>query len=268
MYRGFQLTLNTDNFPHQKHLLDVGNNHLSKYRTELEKTINSFVLTDGSLDGNQMQKNWFPQVNADVFISHSHQDKELAITFAGWLYEAFGLTSFIDSCVWGYANNLLRIIDNQYCRREATNSYDYNKRNYSTSHIHMMLSVALSQMIDNTECLFFLNTPNSITPGTVIQQAESPWIYSEIAMSRLIRRKPLNEYRMQRIAESFSSGGKLNVKYQLPTAHLTSVNYDILVEWEKRWDNFEKNSQNPLYTADFNNHVLDMLYNLTNKKDE
>lgn len=87
-------------------------------------------------------------------------------------------------------------------------------------------------------------------------------------MSRLIRRKPLNEYRIQRIAESFSSGGKLNVKYQLPTAHLTAVNYDILVEWGKRWDNFEKNSQNPLYTADFNNHVLDMLYNLTNKKDE
>lgn len=104
MYRGFQLTLNTDNFPHQKHLLDVGNNHLSKYRTELEKTINSFVLTDGSLAGNQMQKNWFPQINADVFISHSHQDKELAKTFAGWLYEAFGLTAFIDSCVWGYAN--------------------------------------------------------------------------------------------------------------------------------------------------------------------
>ena len=266
MYRGFQLTLNKENFLYQQHFLDVGNSHLSEYRAEVKKTIGTFVLSDGSLDGNLMQSNWFPQINADVFISHSHRDEELAIIFAGWIYEAFGLTAFIDSCVWGYANNLLRKIDNQYCRREATNSYDYDKRNYSTSHVHMMLSVALSKMIDNTECLFFLNTPNSITPGTVIQQTESPWIYSEIAMSRLIRRKHLN--RIRRTTESFSSGSKLKVKYPLPTEHLTVVNYDILAEWKECWDNFEKNTRYPLYTADFNYHVLDILYNLTNKKDE
>lgn len=263
MYRGFQLTLSKENIPHQKIFLDVGENHLSKYRTEVQKTISSFVLNDGSLDGIQMQENWFPQINVDVFISHSHQDEELAIIFAGWLYNTFGLTAFIDSCVWGYANNLLKIIDNKYCHRKATNSYDYGKRNYSTSHVHMMLSVALSKMIDNTECLFFLNTPNSITPGSVIQQTESPWIYSEIAMSGLIRRK--SPTRIRRTTESFSSGGELKVRYTLPTEHLTAVNCDILTEWKRFWKKSEKDSQHPLYTVDFNNHVLDILYNLTNK---
>lgn len=146
----------------------------------------------------------------------------------------------------GYSNNLLRKIDNQYCRMEAISSYDYNKRNYSTSHVHI---VVLSKMIDSTECLLFLNAPNFITPGTVIQQTESPWIYFEIAMSRLIRRKHLN--RIRRTTESFSSGGKLKVKYPLPTEHLTAVNYDILAEWEECWDNSEKNTQDPLYTSDF-----------------
>lgn len=47
-----------------------------------------------------MQVSWFPQIKADVFISHSHSDEKLAIIFAGWLYNAFGLTAFIDSCVW------------------------------------------------------------------------------------------------------------------------------------------------------------------------
>lgn len=266
MYKGFQIMLHKDCFPDQKYYFDLGSKHLLEYRTKVEETINSFVLADASLDGSQMKANWFPQINADVFISHSHRDEELAVIFAGWLYKAFGLTAFIDSCVWGYANNLLRKIDNQYCRREATGSYDYNKRNYSTSHVHMMLSVALSQMINNTECLFFLNTPNSITPGTVIQQTESPWIYSEIAMSGLIRQKYPN--RIRRMTESFSSGGKLKVKYPLPTEHLTVVNCDILAEWGKCWDNCEKSVQYPLYTADINYHVLDILYKLTNKKDE
>lgn len=265
MYKSLQIMLYKDYFSDQKYFFDIGSSHLLEYRTKVEETINSFVLTDASLDGSQMQANWFPQINADVFISHSHRDEELAIIFAGWLYEAFGLTAFIDSCVWGYANNLLRKIDNQYCRREATNSYDYNKRNYSTSHIHMMLSVALSQMIDNTECLFFLNTPNSITPRTVIQQTESPWIYSEIAMSRLIRRKPLNEHRIQRITESFSSGGELRVKYFLPTDHLITVDSDTLLDWQKNWNNRSDvgtKNKYPQYTLDFKHHALDDLYEL------
>lgn len=58
----------------------------------------------------------------------------------------------------------------------------------------MIFSVALTQMIDNTECLFFQNTPNSITPNATINHTESPWIYFEIAMSRLIRKKELVKY--------------------------------------------------------------------------
>ena len=214
-----------------------------------------------------MQANWFPQIKADIFISHSHKDINLAIALAGWLQETFGLTVFIDSCVWGYANKLLKMIDNEYCYQKETNTYNYQKRNYSTSHIHMMLSVALTQMIDNTECLFFLNTPNSITPNTIINQTESPWIYSEIAMSRLIRKKELKEYRDMVVTESqnaFADGGTINVRYDLPTEHLTEVDADIL----ETWKNFGSSLSSPnyeylQYPKKLRVHALDKLYELT-----
>lgn len=265
MYNGFQIALKKDNFSRQEEFYNIGNSHISQYKTKVEEVIDSFVLADGSLDGGKMQDYWFPQINADIFISHSHRDEKLAIIFAGWLYDEFGLTAFIDSCVWGYANKLLRKIDDEYCYQPSNKTYNYQQRNYSTSHVHMMLSVALTQMIDNTECLFFLNTPHSITPESVIQQTESPWIYSEIAMSRLVRQKSLRAYRRQPIMDSFSAGGRLQVKYHLPTDHLINIDIDILSKWTEAWNTRSnvRDPKQPKYTADFQHHALDELYELT-----
>ena len=260
MYRGFNLLLE-NNFFHKGNFeafKKVGSKSFSSQQTSIEETINFFVRNDGSLDGSMMQADWFPQIKADIFISHSHKDKGLALALAGWLKKTFGLTAFIDSCVWGYANKLLKMIDNEYCYQKETNAYNYQKRNYSTSHVHMMLSVALTQMIDNTECLFFLNTPNSITPDdTIINQTESPWIYSEIAMSRLIRKKELKEYRDGVLMESqrtFAEGETLKVRYDLPIDHLTNIRANHLKKWMKNWS---MSSQNSKYLA------LNILYNLT-----
>lgn len=263
MYRGFNLFLEKNYFKkdHFEYLQEVGLDRLLCQKTTIEKIINSFIKDDASLDGSKMQANWFPQIKADIFISHSHKDEKLALALAGWLKETFGLTAFIDSCVWGYSNNLLKLIDDVYCRNINRNSYDYDKRNYSTSHVHMMLSVALTQMIDNTECLFFLNTPNSITPDTIINQTESPWIYSEIAMSRLIRKKELKEYRVMEYNESlktFSKDEKLKIQYDLPTDHLVDINVDDLNEWEEKYE--KQDSEN------LRVHALDKLYELTKQK--
>ncbi|MCC5439660.1 hypothetical protein [Clostridium botulinum] len=47
------------------------------------------------------------------------------------------------------------MIDNNYCFNKDTETYDYIKRNYSTSHVYIMLSTALSMMIDRAESIFF-----------------------------------------------------------------------------------------------------------------
>ena len=270
MYRGFNLSLERKSFKEGdfKELREIGFKSLTCQKATIERKIKSFIDDDGFLDGSKMQDNWFPQIKADVFISHSHKDKELALALAlaGWLKENLGLTAFIDSCVWGYSNDLLKLIDNRYCRNEYRRTYDYEKRNSSTSHVHMMLSVALTQMIDNTECLFFLNTPNSITPDTIINQTESPWIYSEIATSQLIRKKKLEEYRQVALMESqktFSDGGELKFRYDLPTEYLTEINAGILETWEKSWSSLDSsNYKYPQYSENLRVHALDKLYEL------
>ena len=143
MYRGFNLTLDFENdFFYQKgRTLNAAN------KLTVKRTLDSFISPDGSINGSKMQSNWFPQIDADIFISHSHRDEKMAITLAGWLDEIFGISTFIDSCIWGYSNDLLRQIDNKHCLNPSGETYSYEKRNNSTSHVHMMLSTALNMMM-------------------------------------------------------------------------------------------------------------------------
>lgn len=256
MYRGFQLDLsqqdsrNNDFIRELNKYYQQGKKLYEENETTIESKLDYFLLSDNSLDGSKMKANWFPQIQSHIFISHSHQDEKLALCLAGWLHEHFELKSFIDSAVWGYADNLLKQIDNRYCRREDSGLYDYKKRNRSTSYIHMMLSVALAGMIDNTECLFFLNTPHSQSIDACIKGTTySPWIYSEIAMSRLMRQKTKEEYRYP-LNESFSEGPP--IRLPLLMDHLTKINSNGLMKWKEEFFSSYECYEDP----------LDCLYNL------
>ncbi|MGE0635806.1 MAG: hypothetical protein AB7G44_09305 [Bacteroidia bacterium] len=226
-----------------------GLNLYEAQKKEVQKSLDKFLLKDGSLNGSLMQSDWFPQINADIFISHSHKDEAKAIALAYWLKDNFGINTFIDSCLWSYSIDLLREIDNKYCLNSDGHYYSYQKRNFSTSHVHMMLSTALMMMIDKTECIFFLNTPNSITTDGVINQTESPWIYSEITMSKLVRRKNLNEYRHERF-KAFSGTEELSeslkIKYDITTEHLTDITDADLATWKREWNKVSLHTKYPL----------------------
>jgi hypothetical protein len=68
------------------------------------------IIKKNIINGDVLQNMWFPTEifgnNNFVFISHSHKDEKLAIRLAGYLYEKFSIISFIDSCVWGYMDEL------------------------------------------------------------------------------------------------------------------------------------------------------------------
>jgi len=237
MFRGFNVSLLTNDIFEES--LELGEKIFSAYKDFTKDTIDNYLLENNSINGTLMQNDWFPSVSADVFISHSHKDRDLAIGLAGWLYKNFKLNSFIDSCVWGYANELLLSIDKKYCLNEgATNTYNYDKRNYSTSHVHMMLSTALAIMMDKCECIFLLNTDNSINTSSVINKTDSPWLYSEITMSKLLRIQKPKRYDLIQKAEdgtkllSESEKKRLRIEYDIDLKHLVELNQSALKKWE------------------------------------
>ena len=129
-----------------------------------------------------MRRNGFQKLKQIFFLSHSHKDEKQIIALAGFLFSELGLRAFVDSCVWGYADKLLKEIDDKYCAFErnwdgTVELYDYQKRNQSTTHVHMILNGALMKMMDRTECLIFVDTPNSLqTKDISMRVTNSGWI--------------------------------------------------------------------------------------------
>lgn len=223
MYRGFKVSDLSFNNEEEYHR--IGKTIFDGFNLEAYNSLKKYISINGVLDGEKMQEDWFPSIKAHVFISHSHNDRDLAITFAGFLKKEFQIIAFIDSCIWGYANDLLKLLDNKYCKIDGKNSYQYDLRNYSTSHVHMMLSTALTKMIDKTECLFFINTPNSIIASEIEEKTLSPWIYAEIETSKMIRvsrpKRPIRKKFSGGVLEKANES--LLIKYPINSGHLTEV---------------------------------------------
>ena len=247
MYSKFNLKISDSfyNMELNKHL-EKGKRIYEKHGELTKKSLKEFIYDNNHIDGTSMKSNWFEIKNVDVFISHSHKDINKVKAFAGWLYDKFGLTAFIDSCAWGYCDDLLKEIDDKHCKIKNGESYDYNLRNYTTSHVHMMLSTALTEMIDNTECVMFYNTPNSVSLVDDLNALKeknkeitlSPWIYYELAMTSLVRRrKPertiaLLEKALQHTL--FSERNTINIEYDIEKYLVDMI--DIESEQLKSWD--------------------------------
>lgn len=238
MFAGFNVTVD-DAAILKDYYFAKGKEILDSYDAAAEKSLERYICDEKGLNGSLIQEDWFPEVKADIFLSHSHKNEKLIISLAGWLYEVFGLKSFVDSSIWGYSDDLLKIIDDKYCMQKKENFktvYSYEKRNYSTSHVHMMLSMALAKMIDNTECLFFINTPESISVSETMDEYNiiSPWIYAELETSRLIRHKDLKEYRPEKYSDKDAAHVmNLQIKYNVKLDNLISINNKDLLYWMK-----------------------------------
>ena len=256
MYARFNLNPENRNW---SEYINTGRSIHRKNKEQIEFSLDKFKNADESLDAQKIIDNWFPEIKADVFLSHSHKDENTVIGFAGWLKEAFGLDSFMDSEVWGYSDDLLKAIDDKYCRNNCCGTYNYEMRNRSTSHVHMILSTALMNMIDRCECIIFMNTPNSYKPKDYFHdegKTESPWIYSEISMTKTLRQRTPWEHRPKITTENrlqvVAKGEGLRIEYPIDVFHLTPLNIEDLNNWIK-----QKNNKP---------HPLDVLYEMKAKK--
>ncbi|MCX7127115.1 hypothetical protein [Aeromonas sp.] len=165
MFECFNLSLGDDYKQKLDPYSNLSRDSIRSEKQKARKKLRDFYI-DGfdKIDAERLKNMWFPSydISSHVFISHSHKDIEKAQTFAAWLKSEFNIDSFIDYDIWGFADELIMEI-NEAHSKISNNLYSLEKANYTSSHVHMMLSSALTEVIDSCECLFFLNTNNSLT---------------------------------------------------------------------------------------------------------
>jgi len=246
MYKGFDVKLDVTKFRQKVTNAKMGLwDYFVRNGKESRKNLRDIIdtkIASGQwvLSGNDIESNWFPKLVNHVFISHSHQDEDLALALAGALKYWMGLDAFVDSSVWGYYADLQELIYQKVTslRGEVYGAQRTELENSIVSHVHCMLTKSLVQMMDQCECLIFLNTPSSIgirdVRGTS-QETYSPWIYTEVEVSRFLRthedpRRP----KMRKFAESVE-GLAMRIKdiisYPLNLDHLGKVDTDGVWKW-------------------------------------
>lgn len=260
MYRGFNLKDFTYDINEKYLLRGKAIQQLEFLR--IQDSFEKYFVNNMFLEGSKIMNDWFPIKTGHIFLSHSHEDLDLALSISGLLKEKFNLEVFVDSTVWLNSSDLLRTIDDKYCKNPDGIFYNYQKRNFSTSHVHIMLMTSLNKMIDNCEALFFLNTPNSLHIGNSIQQHTfSPWIYSEIETSKMINKKtPKRLLKRTRVFSDLleksamlheSTTPELQIAYEMGLEHLTDIDKWDFDSWinssayspENALDNLYKSNQ-------------------------
>lgn len=242
MFKAFKMSLQTfDDYLNDNMDIDCfceGSLIYDEQKKAVYSSLEKYLSPSGILNASKIEHDWFPSIEADVFLSHSHKDEDTVIAFAGWL-EKQGIKAFIDSTVWKLADDLLKKIDHAYCVKYSGSNggytYDYDMRNRSTAYVHAILNGALAKMIDDTECLFFLDTPNSLKVSDISTGlTDSCWIYSELLLSKIIRKRtPPRKSESGSFNESFHHDA-LKMEYDVDLTHLIKLDFKEILHIQMR----------------------------------
>ncbi|GAA8895861.1 toll/interleukin-1 receptor domain-containing protein [Helicobacter pylori] len=136
---------------------------------------------DTILNHNKIKEAFFspfkPQLkNAQVFLSHSHADKNKALKVKNYLEEDLDAECvFIDSLFWDYKDNIVK----------EMSKYD------NTSKIEdaftLILRESLQDMIEKCPYFVFLKNKNSVSDQGLSHTTYSAWIYEELKIAHSIR---------------------------------------------------------------------------------
>ncbi|MGN4485315.1 hypothetical protein ACTFPQ_25020 [Bacillus cereus group sp. MYBK5-1] len=267
MYKIFNLRVDGDYSGYH----DIGLNLYRLQKKNIEDDLKHYFMRESLevLDANSIENEWFPSIEASIFISHSHLDEAKAIGLAGWLYSEFGLKSFIDSGLWGHSNELLKYLDENYCLQD-NGKYNYQQRNLTTSHVYMILSISLMKMIDKCEAFFFINSNNaldySINKYVDGSFTQSPWIYNELSIVDKIRVSPPERYNFVNFKKSskkdleiLNEAQNIKIAYEVTGAlkKMIPLHEEHLGLWMK---NYKEKCKECRFNRGESWHPLDVLY--------
>ncbi|WP_441743305.1 toll/interleukin-1 receptor domain-containing protein [Helicobacter pylori] len=143
------------------------------------------------LNHNEIKEAFFnpfkPQLkDAQVFLSHSHADKNKALKVKNYLESETNHRVFIDSLFWDYKDNILKEMSK------------YNDTSKIKDAFTLILRESLQDMIEKCPYFVFLQSNNSVSNQGLSHTTCSAWVYEELKIANgLIADSALQESRIK-----------------------------------------------------------------------
>ncbi|WQX20534.1 toll/interleukin-1 receptor domain-containing protein [Helicobacter pylori] len=180
--------VNLDNSENQSILKPIARsfNNQAHQINEAAKKIDKLIKNapysndDIVLNHNEIKEAFFslfkPQLkNAQVFLSHSHADKNEALKVKGYLEEYRDAECvFIDSLFWDYKDDVL----NELAK--------YDDISRIEDAFTLILRESLQDMIEKCPYFVFLQSKNSVSNQDLLKITYSAWIYEELKIAHSI----------------------------------------------------------------------------------
>ncbi len=136
------------------------------------------------LNHNEIKEVFFspfePQLkDAQVFLSHSHADKNKALKVKNYLESRTKHKVFVDSLFWDYKDNVL----NELAKYDDTSKIK--------DAFTLILRESLQDMIEKCPYFVFLQSNNSVSNQGLSRTTYSAWIYEELKIAHSIRESRL-----------------------------------------------------------------------------
>lgn len=251
MYRAFNVTLDSNGYLNYVNTKQYENDKSISLQ-KLRKIINSC----NKIRAHEIKKLLLPSKRYDIFISHSHKDINLAKGLAGYLEKYCKVSCFIDSLYWSNIDELQEELNRMHLTMDRTagkKTFNHKSTMEVAKHANMILASALTEMIDNCECVFFFNTDNSVIRGTeAISKNEtySPWIYHEVFTTTIIQKKQRSKFNESYQFRDNAIKQIPDISYGLDLSGMTVLREEDIFEWEIK------------INSNKDKHPLDVLYNL------
>ncbi|WP_120905789.1 toll/interleukin-1 receptor domain-containing protein [Helicobacter pylori] len=131
------------------------------------------------LNHNKIKEAFFspfkPQLkSAQVFLSHSHADKNKALKVKGYLESKTNHKVFVDSFFWDYKDDVLNKLA------------EYDDISRIEDAFTLILRESLQDMIEKCPYFVFLQSKNSVSNQGLSRITYSAWIYEELKIAHSI----------------------------------------------------------------------------------
>ncbi|TKX29181.1 hypothetical protein [Campylobacter aviculae] len=177
-------------------------NEYNKNKEDLTNIIKEcYNLKNESFDGTKMQNYFFPQISqTSIFLSHSYKDIKKALYIKSEIENNYkNVKVFVDSLYWQSVYDAEINLAKQY------------QTNTVLKNLHIMISTAITQMIQSSRYFIFLESENSIIDIKHNKTTESPWIYFELKIANMFNQKEIT-YGYENFLESLQENRKIPMR--------------------------------------------------------